>query len=156
MRKLFFIMSFSLLFFLSCDPGKVYEEYVAIPNGVWNRYKPVTFEVEVTDTINAHNIFLGIRNGSYYPFSNLFVFITTKAPNGNMIKDTLEITLADKRGKWFGKGLGDIWDLQRIYKQNIRFPVSGTYTFEIEQAMRKEYENLPQILDVGLRIERIN
>ena len=155
MKKLIFMVLSFVLFFISCDSSKVYEEYITIPDGIWNRYQPVTFEVEIADTLNSHNIYINIRNGSYYPFNNLFVFITTKAPNGNMIKDTLEITLADDRGKWLGKGLGDLWDLQRIYKQNIRFPVSGIYTFEIEQAMRKEYENLPQIMDVGLHVERV-
>ena len=155
MKKLIFIILSVTLFFISCDSLQVYEEYITIPDGIWNRYQPIKFEVEVSDTMNPHNIYINVRNGSYYPFSNLFVFITTKAPNGNMIKDTLEITLADDKGKWLGKGLGDIWDLQRIYKQNIRFPVSGIYTFEIEQAMRKEYENLPHILDVGLRVERV-
>jgi gliding motility-associated lipoprotein GldH len=69
------------------------------------------------------------------------------------VKDTIEVILADNRGKWLGSGLGDIWDLQQIYKENIRFAQQGRYTFEYQQAMRTE--KLPFILDVGLRVEKV-
>jgi gliding motility-associated lipoprotein GldH len=64
----------------------------------------------------------------------------------------VQIILADERGKWLGKGLGDIWDYQQLYKENVRFAQKGEYIFEYEQAMR--LEKLPFILDVGLRVEK--
>jgi gliding motility-associated lipoprotein GldH len=48
--------------------------------------------------------------------------------------------------------MGDIWDNRALFRERMRFPQSGRYTFEIEQAMRQN--PLPQIMDVGLRIER--
>jgi gliding motility-associated lipoprotein GldH len=87
-----------------------------------------------------------------YPFSNLYLFITTTAPSGDFVKDTVDVILADEKGKWKGRGLGDIWDLQQLYKQNVRFAQRGTYHFEYVQAMRME--KLPFILDVGLRVEK--
>jgi gliding motility-associated lipoprotein GldH len=84
--------------------------------------------------------------------SNLYMFITTTAPSGHSIVDTVEVVLADDKGKWLGSGLGDIWDLQQPYKQNVRFAQRGSYSFEFEQAMR--VERLPFILDVGLRVEK--
>ena len=48
-------------------------------------------------------------------------------------------------------GLGDMWDLQQIYKTNVRFAHRGKYTVEYQQGMRMD--KLPFLLDVGLRIE---
>ena len=84
---------------------------------------------------------------------NLFLFVTTTSPNGSTLRDTFECYLADERGKWTGSGWGDIYDNQFIYKGNIRFPVSGVYTFEYVQAMRTD--KLDYISDIGLRIEKV-
>lgn len=150
-RLFIFIPLFSIIF-LSCDPDRVYEQNIRIPDGIWDRNDPVRFEVIIQDTITPHNLYINIRNTGLYPVSNLYLFITTTAPSGHSVKDTVEVILADEKGKWLGKGLGDIWDLQRLYKKNVRFAQKGMYLFEYEQAMR--IEKLPFILDAGLRVEK--
>ena len=82
----------------------------------------------------------------------MFLFITIVAPDRSHQTDTLECILADKRGKWLGQGFGSVWTNTVSYKRNVIFPQSGTYTFYIEQAMR--VEDLPHVLDAGLRIEK--
>jgi gliding motility-associated lipoprotein GldH len=144
------LLTFCLL--ISCHSSRVYEKNYKIPDGIWNRYAPVTFEVPVNDTISAHNIYINVRNTSMYPMRNLFLFVRTTAPSGHSITDTVEIMLADGQGRWYGKGLGDIWDLSQLYKERVRFAQEGNYIFSYEQAMR--VENLPFILDVGLRVEK--
>ena len=64
-----------------------------------------------------------------------------------------ELILADERGKWLGDGLGDIWDNRILFKQNFRFPQAGIYKFDLQQAMRIPI--LPQVMDAGVRIERV-
>lgn len=110
------------------------------------------FSVDIQDTISSHNLYINIRNASKYQFNNLFLFVTTRSPKG-LIKDTVELTLADAKGRWLGNGLGDVWDHQIPYKTNVRFPFRGTYTFELEQAMRNT--KLPNIMDAGIRIEKV-
>jgi gliding motility-associated lipoprotein GldH len=146
-------VTLSVLVLVSCDPGRVYEKNIRIPDGIWTRNYPVRFEVIVEDTITPHNLYINIRNTGMYPFSNLYLFVTTAAPSGHTIKDTVQIILADEKGKWLGNGLGDIWDNQRLYKEHVRFAQKGKYVFEYEQAMR--LERLPFILDVGLRVEKV-
>ena len=136
----------------SCDPNRVFEDNIRIPDGVWEQDNIVSFDLMVEDTISAYNLYINVRNANLYPMSNLYLFVTTTAPSGHSILDTVEVVLADEKGKWLGSGLGDIWDLQQPYKQNIRFAQRGEYTFEYEQAMR--IERLPFILDVGLRVEK--
>jgi len=145
---------FLVLFLLSCNSKNAFDENQKIINEVWNADQKLSFVVPVTDTITPNNFYINIRNSDGYPYSNIYMFITTIFPNGKSSKDTLECTLADESGKWLGEGLGDIWDNQILFKKHIRFPSTGQYTFIIEQAMRTA--QLPLILDVGLRIEKQN
>jgi hypothetical protein len=39
-----------------------------------------------------------------------------------------------------------------MFKQNIRFPLKGKYSFSVEQAMRTP--TLPMIMEIGMRIEK--
>ncbi len=147
-----YIFFVTIISVTSCDPSRVFEDNIRIPDGVWEQDNIVSFDLMVEDTISSYNLYVNVRNANLYPMSNLYLFITTTAPSGHSIMDTVEVILADEKGKWLGSGLGDIWDLQQAYKQNIRFAQRGEYTFEYEQAMR--VERLPFILDVGLRVEK--
>jgi gliding motility-associated lipoprotein GldH len=141
-----------LLMLLSCDKTRVFEQNIKIPGSVWNKENIVHFKVNISDTVSAHNIYINIRNGSKYSYSNIFLFISTHAPNGVSVRDTFEITLADARGKWLGKGIGNVFGNQVLYLKNVKFPYRGIYIFDIEQAMWNT--KLAHVIDVGLRIEK--
>jgi gliding motility-associated lipoprotein GldH len=141
-----------LLLFAACDSKRVYEQNIDIPDYIWDKDKPIYFEVPITDTVSLHNVYINIRNASGYGFSNIYLFLDTKYPNNTISRDTIECVLADPSGKWLGDGSGDIWDNQILFKKNVRFKQAGTYKFRYEQAMRMP--KLPMIMDVGLRIEK--
>lgn len=141
------------VFFVSCSNESIYDKYAPIPGMKWNAKSPVVFNVEIEDTVSAHNVYINIRNSSKYENMNLFLFVHTTAPSGAELVDTFECTLADDRGKWLGRGWGDIYDTRFLYKKQVRFPVKGEYSFEITQAMRTE--ELLHISDVGLRIDKL-
>ncbi len=147
------LLSGMVLFFITaCDAGMVYEKNKEIPGHVWKMREPLRFRVQVNDTISSHSIYINVRNYSDYPYSNLYLFIHVTSPVGDELTDTVNLTLADKRGKWLGKGLGDLYFIRAPYKRNIRFPYKGVYVFDIEQGMRRD---LSGIRDVGLRVERM-
>ncbi|MDR2037306.1 MAG: gliding motility lipoprotein GldH [Bacteroidales bacterium] len=140
------------IFMQSCDLQNIYEDNVRIPKDGWHQKEMVKFNVDINDTISECNIYINVRNNSKYKWMELWLFVNTHSPQGLSQRDTLKIMLADDHGKWLGHGLGDKFDTRLLYQQNIRFPVSGTYTFEYEQAMRDEL--LIGIDDIGLRIEK--
>ena len=155
MKKLisiFFCAVCAATVLVSCDSNRVYEEYTEIPDNTWNNKNKVKFEFEISDTTTLHNVYINVRHASHYQYNNLWIFVKSSAPNGKTDIDTVECLLADKTGKWIGDGLGDIWDLQIPWKMNVRFPVSGKYIVEYEQAMR--VDDLPGIMDIGLRVEK--
>lgn len=143
---------FLLLTLFSCDTNKVFEEYIEVENANWQKENVASFEFIAKDTITAHNIYINIRNTGDYSYSNLYMFVTMKGPNGGELKDTVNCILADNRGKWLGSGVGDLWDLQIPYVGGFKFAQTGSYIISYEQAMRVE-NGLKGITDIGLRVE---
>jgi len=136
----------------ACNKQMVFEEFITLDDHSWNSSNILRFNVSMTDSVQPYDVLICVRNLGEYEYSNLYLFVTANAPNGNSIRDTVEITLADPRGKWLGKGAASIYTLYYPYRQNIRFPLRGIYTFELEQAMwMKELNN---ITEIGLRIDK--
>ncbi len=152
--KLVPLFSLIVLLLTSCDMSRVFDENKEIPNAIWNRHNIISLKVNITDTLSRNKIFINIRHGGLYEKSNMYLFINIIDPSGNKLRDTVNCILADDKGKWYGSGLGDIFSCQILYKNNVSFPNSGNYTFELEQAMRMD--NLKNVEDIGIRIEKIN
>ena len=142
-----------LLLLLSCNSNVVYTNSQAMAGETWKLMDMASFNVSITDTLHGNNVFFTIRNGSSYPFRNIYLFASTTSPDGKKITDTLQYNLADEKGKWYGRGFGDIHELNLPYKSNVFFPLKGTYVFKIQHGMRTE--NLNGVYDFGLRIEQI-
>ena len=135
----------------SCNKNVVFSEYTKLPDEGWKTENKLSFEVDIKNNKPYHNVFLNVRHADAYPYSNLFVFLTTTYPDGKTSIDTLECVLANKKGEWQGDGAGDIWDNKIPLKQNLIFPQTGKYKFTFEQGMRSN--PLPLIMDFGMTVE---
>lgn len=138
----------------ACDSNVVFTDSQPMPEITWKLMDILPFRIPITDTLNSNNVFFTIRTGTSYPFRNIYLFVKTTSPDGKSITDTLQYNLADEKGKWFGKGFGDIHELKLPYKSNVYFPMKGSYQFNIQHGMR--IENLKGVYDLGLRIEKIS
>jgi gliding motility-associated lipoprotein GldH len=143
-----------LISLTSCDEKRVYEENIELEHFKWATNNVLRFEFNINDTTMPCNMYINIRNTSEYPYSNLFLFLDTKYPDGKVSRDTLECILADDLGNWFGKGTGDVIDNQIPFRKNTRFRQKGTYKFYVEQAMR--VNPLQGVGAAGIRIEKSN
>ncbi len=108
------------------------------------------FDVEVTDTVSLFDFYINLRNTVDYKYSNFYLFLNTTLPDGMAARDTIELMLADRSGKWLGKGFGKYRDNQMLVRAGLQFPMAGNYVFEIEHAMRDTL--LTGIGSVGIRI----
>jgi len=148
-----------LIFFLfiwqiyACDRNLIYSESRPMPSEEWNLDNVVSFEPQISDTVTSNNISFFIRTGTSYPFRNIWLFVTTTSPAGKSITDTVQYMLASEKGKWYGKGFGDVHELNLPFKTNVFFPKTGEYSFKIRHGMRAE--TLKGVYDIGLRIERV-
>jgi len=141
-----------VLLLSSCNKNVVYSKYKTFENYEWYAKDKAVFSVDITDTQSLNNISLMVRHADSYPYSNLFLFVTTKYPDEHETVDTMEVVLANKKGEWQGDGSGDIFDFKIPIKKNVRFSMPGKYKFIFEQAMRED--PLPLIMDFGFEIEK--
>ncbi len=135
----------------SCG-SKGFDQRVVIPEAKWDVENRVPIDVTVNDTLGIYAFGLVLRHMENYRYSNLFVFLHTTMPNGNITHDTIQCILATPEGRWVGKSSGSMRDVRLTLNPNLRFPLEGTYHFEIEQAMREPV--LKGISDIGLFIEK--
>lgn len=136
----------------SCDRSRVFEGSKEIGTQ-WSKDTLARFNVKIDDSLSINNIYVTVRNSSSYPYKNLYLFVTTVAPSGVYVRDTMECILANDEGKWLGKGFAKYWDHRFPMRKMVKFPEKGTYAITIEQGMR--LDELPGIHDVGVRIERV-
>jgi gliding motility-associated lipoprotein GldH len=149
--KLAILLALFSIILISCDSNRVFQEYKKIDKYVWDSKDIVEFEFEIEDTLSVHNMYIFIRHSGNYPFNNLWLFVTSTAPNGTTAVDTVQMIFADKTGKWLGDGSGDLWDNKYLWKQFVKFPMQGKYKVQYQHGMRLDH--LPGILDAGFRIE---
>ena len=155
MKPIALIFAVFGLLLAGCSGNVVFQADAQVPDGSWSRSWKPQFEFDITDTISERDIYLDIRHTGDYRFSNIYLFTTLEGPTGHSISDTVECTLADPTGRWFGKGTGfifsDRFQAHVLYRMNNRFPRSGRYVFTLEQAMRTD--TLHGIMDVGISVE---
>lgn len=136
----------------------MFQQDAEVPNGSWARTWRPQFAFDVADTVAAYDIYLDIRHNGEYRFSNIYVFASLQGPDGKAYTDTVECTLADPMGRWYGKGTGFIFSnrfqAHVLYRMGNRFPRPGRYVFTLEQAMRAE--ELQGVLDIGVSVEAAN
>ncbi len=154
MNRVLVCLLFVAIAFTSCDPSRYFEENKEIPKMEWDKDVPLSFLVSVEDTSLGYNVYINVRNAGFYRFSNLYIFVNTTFPQGQVHRDTVECILASPEGRWLGEGLGDIWDNRILFKENVQFTQPGEYRFELNQAMR--INPLPGIMDAGIRIEKVD
>jgi len=146
------VLVFLVTTLISCDSNRIYEEHIAIPKGIWSSGNRALFNVTISDLTARYNVYMNVRNGPEYAYSNLFLFLNTTTPDGKTARDTVELTLADFDGRWLGSGMGSVKFSRFLFRKGVKFQQQGAYRFSLEQAMR--VPDLTGIYDIGLRIER--
>lgn len=147
-----FLLAFICLGFESCKPEPMMEQIESVDDYSWNVNDRKSFEFEIKDTLISYDVFFHLRTTSNYPFNNIFVLMLVTSPSGKTKKERYEFPLADASGKWYGKGLGDLYDFMLLNPNlsRLKFHEAGKYRFEVIQNMRSE--NLDAIVSIGLSV----
>ena len=137
----------------SCDVNRVYEKNTDLTERIWLEDSVVEFDVRLDDASMPYNVYANVRNGSSYPFYNLYMQYAIVDSTGREVKKNLEnlILFEPKTGEPYGSGLGDVFDHQIPILKGYYFPDVGTYKVRMQQYMRRD--TLEEIYSVGVRVE---
>ncbi|MCA1741825.1 MAG: gliding motility lipoprotein GldH [Bacteroidales bacterium] len=121
---------------LSCDRNTLFSDNYRIDDRQWSMYDPARYTCSIGDTVSTFNIDLSVRTSTDYPYRNIYLFIVTTFPSGTTVTDTLQAMITDEKGRWLGRGAGDLRELTIPYKSNVFFPEEGEYHFSVIHGMR--------------------
>jgi len=143
-----------VLLLSSCDPARVYEQNIDLPENNWAIDNAPVFEFEVTEPQQKHAIFVNVRYNLQYDFYNLYLKHELTGPDGKKVSEKLhEVLLMDaKTGQPTGKGSSDTFDLQQLILDDVTFEKPGKYKLKITQYMRRD--PLQHVEAIGVRVAK--
>jgi gliding motility-associated lipoprotein GldH len=150
--KIFVFCGLFVCLLNACNKINVYEKQVSIPDFKWKKDFIPSFTFENTDKTSKKNIYVVIRHTNNYPYNNLWVRLTAKNATNTKADSTFNIQLTNQNKTWLGKGMDDIYEVRQQLTTFVGD--TGVYTFALENIMRDNV--LPEILNVGLRMEKQN
>lgn len=128
-----------ILLLTNCDKTNyLFKAETAFENSTWKYADTINFSVTIEDTLKRYNLGLDLNHATDYLNQNIYLKIHTKFPNGQRFSQRVNIDLADKTGKWYGKCSGGDCNLEAYIQKDAFFNQIGTYTFTIEQFTRNE------------------
>ncbi len=150
-KTLFLLVS--LLGLISCqDTVTIADTNAEFEKRNWSYSQKISIPVKIEATDISYNLYLNLRHSAGYKYSNIFIIIHIIGPDGKKVTERREFKLALADGEWLGSGSGNMYSYQIKFKENYKFPVKGTYIFELEQNMRDN--PLDHVSDVGIRVEK--
>jgi gliding motility-associated lipoprotein GldH len=156
----------------SCIQSPFYQKSYDLPGNKWRIDNRLTFTVDIVDTAIYYNMSLLLRHTNNYPYSNIWMKMAIKGPGDSVFRPVrIEVPLATPQGQWLGTGMGAIYEQRRMMvvdhnalpvtldmisvsesSYNDIFSKRGVYEIRLEHNMREDA--LPDILQVGLRVEK--
>jgi gliding motility-associated lipoprotein GldH len=137
-----------------CEKIDVYEKNAPIPAYRWQYGLQPSFEFSITDTVALYNLSVVLRHTDAYRYNNIWLNIGSQSPGDSIRYQRFELLLGSDAQGWEGTGMDDIWEVRKsITRGPFKFNKGGNYRFTLAQVMREN--PLPEILSVGIRVEKI-
>ncbi len=147
---------YSLLWLLcwACQSTTIYQETHTFPKKSWPATAIQRFTFQVSDTTQAYDICLLVKNTPDYPYQNLFIAYELQDGNAQLWqKELKDYGLFEKKtGKPLGTGWGKTKKHQSILLQGHHFAEPGEYTLNLTQFMRTE--DLVGIAAIGIQVNK--
>lgn len=151
-KKLIGFICFALLL-SGCGTLDVFEKMTAFPEHQWKNNSKPSFIFSIEDTTASYHIFVILRHEDAYHYNNIWLNITTQAPEDTAKTQLVNIILAGNTKGWLGTGMDDVFDHRaRITRSPVKLK-KGNYTFTIQHQMREE--PLQFVLNAGIRVEKV-
>jgi gliding motility-associated lipoprotein GldH len=148
MRKAALLLCGICLILSSCDKAKIYEKHLDNERITWNRFDVKTFRVEIEDISVGYDFYVAIRHITAFPLAYITMQFIIYTPSGETRMLEKKIRLKDDKGDWLGDGMGDLWDFNQLFREDLRFNQPGTCIVEISSTMSQA--DLPGVMQIGL------
>jgi gliding motility-associated lipoprotein GldH len=152
MKKLILAFIPVILVLTSCNPSKIYEKHLDIDRITWNRFDVKTFKVDIRDISANYAFYVAIRHLTDVPFRYVSIKFTLYTPSGERRIMEQKIFLKDDEGNLLGNGMGDLWDLDHLVRDDFKFTEPGICTVEVSSTMSQA--DLRGIMQVGLIVKK--
>jgi gliding motility-associated lipoprotein GldH len=145
-----FVGSFLLLLILiGCGDNSIVNQSYEFDNETWQKKNRPQFSVDIKDTTKLYDFVFIIRTNTSYAYSNMWLYLHSKAPKGKPSKEALQVKIADESGRWIGNKTGSTVE-HYVKFSNRKMPFAGKYSFNLELAtLEKELSN---VLDVSFTV----
>ncbi|WP_430405365.1 gliding motility lipoprotein GldH [Fluviicola sp.] len=126
-----------LVFLYSCGDTPLYNKSYSFKNNSWEQDVKPVFKVSIPDTTSFYTIQITLRTTTDYSYNNLWFFIHSKTPLGQVGREPVEIKIANPDGSWIGETSGTIVE-NTVYFKHRKFPQKGDYLFTFEQGITEQ------------------
>jgi gliding motility-associated lipoprotein GldH len=149
--KLFTVV-IAIVFFAACQTIDLYEQITTYPTHQWSTKQINEYSFSISDTNSLYNIYFVIRHHNAYHYKNIWLQVNTQAASDSVLKQTVNINLADDMKGWLGTGMDDIYDHRvLINAKPVKLPM-GIFKVSLHHIMRED--PLQNILTTGIRVEK--
>ena len=105
----------------ACNSDGVYfSNFKDIDKNGWDKRRPIEFEIPDSIVLGHSDLQLSIRHDNYYPYRNIWLIVDYAKGNAIVQSDTINFQIADKYGKWYGSGLGKLFQHTASIKKNVK------------------------------------
>jgi gliding motility-associated lipoprotein GldH len=151
---LFIFILCSSIWLTACTQLDVFEKSKPIPNNQWQYSFQPAFDFLIKDTTARYNVFIVLRHTDAYRYNNIWLNVGTQSPKDSIRYQKFELQLGTDAQGWEGTGMDNIWELRKLITNGpVKFNKAGNYHFAVAQIMREN--PLPNIMDVGIRVEKV-
>ena len=84
-----------LLLLVGCQRNVFYSDIQSIPGEKWAIDRPLSFTVNIEDSMQYYNMYIHLRNTTDFETQNFYVFMRTTYPDGHSEQDTLGFILCE-------------------------------------------------------------
>lgn len=158
MRLRLVVLSVITMALLSSCGRQPIEQFHNVADRTWLFNKPENFEVNIPSP-GTYSMLVQVRYTQEYSFSNIWVELNEKSPDGKKDSMRLNIPLFDLSGSPVGSFAGKFYDRSFPDAQiegkelKLNFPSAGKYIFSLEHNMR--IDKLDGISQLGIRLKQI-
>ena len=149
-----FSWMFILLAFLfsGCSEDFFYEKSYSFKDTTWSQDVKPRFIVDIDNLDVAYTFTLSLRTSTEYKYSNLWVFMKTITPDGEIVREPYQIKITNEDGSWLGNKTGTIVETPLVFS-NRKLPKKGKYTFVIEQGITNA--EISEVQDITFRVQKV-